>query len=75
MIAYPSLIFIILISVLIGGGLMFLSRPQSRNENGKSTIINSVFSSILSIFKFLSKIFIFAVILILPFALLKLVGK
>jgi hypothetical protein len=29
----------------------------------------------LSIFKFFSKIFIFAVILILPFALLKLVGK
>jgi hypothetical protein len=75
MIAYPSLIFIILISVLIGGGLMFLSRPHTRDENGESTIFSSVFSSILSIFKFLSKIFIFAVILILPFALLKLVGK
>lgn len=75
MIAYPSLIFIILISVLIGGGVMFLSRPQSRNENGKSTFFNSVFSSISIILKFLSKIFIFAVILILPFALLKLVGK
>jgi hypothetical protein len=60
---------------MIGGFLMFLSRPQSRNVNNKNTLLGSAFSGAKMFFRFISKIFIFAVILILPFALLKVIGK
>jgi len=75
MIAYLSFVFIILSGVMIGGFLMFLSRPHSRNQGNKNTFLSSAFSGVKMFFRFISKIFIFTVILILPFALLKVVGK
>jgi hypothetical protein len=75
MIAYTSLVLIILSGVTIGGFLMFLSRPQSNDANNKNTLLSSAFSGGKMFFRFISKIFIFTVILILPFALLKVIGK
>jgi hypothetical protein len=63
---------IIIIGIIIGGGLAYMSRPklQFANQSG----FMSIFGSIKMLFKFIGKTVIFIAILLTPFVILKVVG-
>ena len=63
---------IIIIGIIIGGGLAFMSRPklQLANQGG----FMPFFSSLKMLIKFIGKAIIFIAILLTPFVILKVVG-
>ena len=71
MISFVYALKVLLVGILIGGGLMFTSRSR-RQASG--TEKSGFFAKLQVISRFLSKAVIFLAMLLMPFALLKLVG-
>jgi hypothetical protein len=63
---------IIIIGVIIGGALGYMSRPKLQYAN-RSAFMPFI-SSLKMLFKFIGKTIIFIAILLTPFAILKIVG-
>jgi hypothetical protein len=63
---------IIIVGIIIGGGLAYMSRPKIQFAN--RTAFMPFISSLKMLFKFIGKAIIFIAILLTPFVILKLVG-
>lgn len=62
---------VLAIGILIGGGLMFFSRPRSQESRYERS---GLLSKIKMLTRFIGKAVIFFAMLLLPFVLLKIVG-
>ncbi len=71
MISFVYALKVLLVGILIGGGLMFTSRSR-RQASG--TEKSGFFAKLQVISRFFGKAVIFLAMLLMPFALLKLVG-
>lgn len=71
MTAFVYALKVLAVGILIGGGLMFFSGSRSQvSPSGKPHLLDKL----KMIFKFIGKSVIFIAMLLLPFALLKIVG-
>lgn len=71
MTAFVYALKVLAIGILIGGGLMYFSGSRSRlGPTGKPRLLDKL----KMIFKFIGKSVVFIAMLLLPFALLKIVG-
>jgi hypothetical protein len=63
---------IIIVGIIIGGGLAYMSRPKIQFAN--QTAFMPFITSLKMLVKFIGKAIIFIAILLTPFVILKLVG-